>query len=152
MLVHETGSWRPDEPVRIAAASSSRELAVTVQRHNRVSTSVWALTPLVGWALWQSVVTPGNAGARLVQACWTIALFLPFGWLVAGARVTQGATGVLAALVWPTALTLALLGLPAALDIHPVRLTDWLLVIGAFGMGALLRRDKARLWSGGRAG
>jgi hypothetical protein len=152
MLVHETGSWRPDEPVRIAAASSSRELAVTVQRHNRVSTSVWALTPLVGWALWQSVVTPGNAGARLVQACWTIALFLPFGWLVAGARVTQGATGVLAALVWPTALTLALLGLPAALDIHPVRLTDWLLVIGAFGIGALLRRDKARLWSGGRAG
>ena len=150
VLVHETGAWSPDVPVRIVATLSSRTMAITTWRNGHAASSEWSLTPLVGWALWQSVIGPGHGGARLVHGGWIVVLFLPLGWLVTGTRVGRPVIGIDGSLLWPATMALALLLLPAAFGTHPTRLVDWLLVIGAYGTGALLRRDNAARQSGVR--
>ncbi|MCA2982490.1 VanZ family protein [Gemmatimonas sp.] len=151
VLVHETGVWSPDEPVHIAATSSSRTMAITTLRNGRATSSQWSVTPLVGWALWQSMIGPGHGGARLVHGGWIVVLFLPLGWLVTGTRPGRPVIGFDSSLLWPTTLALTLLLLPVAFGNPPVRLVDWLLVIGSYGTGTLLRRDNATRQSAGQA-
>ncbi|MCZ8011726.1 MAG: VanZ family protein [Gemmatimonas sp.] len=151
VLVHETGVWSPDEPVRIVATSSSRTMAITTLRNGRATSSQWSVTPLVGWALWQSMIGPGHGGARLVHGGWIVVLVLPLGWLVTGTRPGRPVIGFDSSLLWPTLLALTLLLLPVAFGNPPVRLVDWLLVIGSYGAGTLLRRDNATRQSAGQA-
>ena len=151
VLVHETGVRSPDVPVRIVATSSSRTMAITTWRNGHVTSSEWSLTPLVGWALWQSVIGPGHGGARLVHGGWIVVLVLPLGWLVTGTRPGRPVIGFDSSLLWPTLLALTLLLLPVAFGNPPVRLVDWLLVIGSYGAGTLLRRDNATRQSAGQA-
>jgi hypothetical protein len=131
-------------PLRISTVSSSARLALSAARDDREVSAELAMTPLIGWALWQSIVRPGDARAPLIHALWTLVLLLPLGWLVQGGHADRGFSGHALPVAGLAVLCGTLIALPSAFGIHPLRHVDWLLVIAGFASGAAWRRRYLR--------
>ena len=87
-----SGRWADSTPLRLHAEASASTLTLTLagmRAGDGPEHTVQArITPLLGWALLQSVVRPADPGAPLVQLAWILVLVVPLvrwgrllGWL-----------------------------------------------------------------------
>ena len=126
-------------PLTLHADASRAKLTLsTTTSANGPHLSVQSrLTPLLGWALLQSVVRPSDPGAAAVQLAWIFVLVVPlarWGRLLGWRWVTAG-MGVVGGNLMGGAL-IGGLGVPP-----PV---DWAMLLLAFGVGCLPWRRSLR--------
>jgi hypothetical protein len=122
-------AWSAPDTLRLSARSADFEGVRSM-----------ALTPLIGWALIQTVFAIGGDGELLAHICWIAALMMPIGWwgMQAGTRSWQ-VLGISAA--WTVAGAMAS---PWWFGVAPVGMWDWVLLAGCLAAGAGAGRGAAR--------
>ena len=99
-----------------------------------------ALTPVIGWALIQTVFSIGGEFELLAHVCWIAVLMVPIGWwgIQAGAR-SWGVLGI--AMLW---LWVGATAMPRFFGVAPVGVRDWALMMGLLAAGAVAGRVATR--------
>ncbi|QJR36232.1 hypothetical protein [Gemmatimonas groenlandica] len=121
-------AWSAPDTLRLSATSA----AFTGSR-------AVALTPVIGWALIQTVFAIGGSFALLAHVCWLAALMVPIGWwgIQAGARSWR-VLGI--AMLW---LWVGAAAMPRFFGVAPVGMRDWLLMMALLAAGAAAGRYAA---------
>ncbi len=106
-----------------------------------------ALTPVIGWALIQTVFSIGGDFEILAHICWLAALIMPIGWW--GIQAGAWRWRVLGmAMVW---LWLGAAAMPRAYGVAPVSVRDWVVMTGLLvAGGAVAVAVAGRLTAGDR--
>ncbi len=115
-------AWSAPDTLRLSATSA----AFTGSR-------AMALTPVIGWALIQTVFSIGGTFELLAHVCWLAALMMPIGWwgVQAGPRSTR-VLGI--AMLW---LWVGAAAMPRFFGVAPVGARDWMLMMGLLAAGAV---------------
>jgi hypothetical protein len=127
-------------PLVLEAWSAPDTLRVSARSADFEGVRSMALTPLIGWALIQTVFAIGRDFELMAHICWIAALMMPIGWwgMQAGTRSWQ-VLGISAA--WTVAGAMAS---PWWLGVAPVGMWDWVLLAGCLAAGAGAGRAAAR--------
>lgn len=123
-------AWSAPDTLRLSATSA----AFTGSR-------AMALTPVIGWALIQTVFSMGGTFELLAHVCWLAALMVPIGWwgIQAGARSGR-VLGI--AMLW---LWVGAAAMPRFFGVAPVGVRDWLLMMALLAAGAAAGRYAVRM-------
>ncbi|WP_373067890.1 VanZ family protein [Gemmatimonas sp.] len=118
-------AWIAPDTLRLSARSAAFS-----------GTRSMALTPLLGWALIQTVFSIGGDFELLAHICWIAVLMVPIGWW--GIQALTRRWRVLAiALLW---LAVSAAAMPRVFGVAPVGGRDWVLMIGLLAVGAAAGR------------
>ena len=122
-------AWSAPDTLRLSARSAAFTGARSV-----------ALTPVIGWALIQTVFSIGGEFELLAHVCWIAVLMVPIGWwgIQAGAR-SWGVLGI--AMLW---LWVGATAMPRFFGVAPVGVRDWALMLGLLAAGAVAGRVATR--------
>ena len=122
-------AWSAPDTLRLSARSAAFTGARSV-----------ALTPVIGWALIQTVFSIGGEFELLAHVCWIAVLMVPVGWwgIQAGAR-SWGVLGI--AMLW---LWVGATAMPRFFGVAPVGVRDWALMLGLLAAGAVAGRVATR--------
>jgi hypothetical protein len=138
------GAWgdlqRDARPVTVHAFASGERLRLEAFPSGAATPAAHAelrLTPALGWALLQPAVTVQSPWALLVLCGWLGLLAGPLGWWSAHASRTAVTLG--AVLVVGSAVLSPVLG-----AVHPLRVSEWVMLAGAYVTGALLALHRLR--------
>ncbi|WP_411279849.1 VanZ family protein [Gemmatimonas sp.] len=127
-------------PVVLEAWSAPDTLRLSAQSDAFNGTRAIALTPVIGWALIQTVFEIGGDFALLAHICWIAALMVPIGWwgIQAAARRWRA---LAIAVLW---IGVGATAMPRLFGVAPVSGRDWLLMVGLLAAGAAAGRAVAR--------
>jgi hypothetical protein len=118
-------AWSTPDTLRLSATSA----AFTGSRAT-------ALTPVIGWALIQTVFSIGGDFELLAHICWLAALMMPIGWWGIQATARSGrALGI--AMLW---LWVGAAAMPRVFGVAPIGARDWLLMMALLAAGAAAGR------------
>ncbi len=120
-------------PVVLQAWSAPDTLRLSARSAAFTGSRAMALTPVIGWALIQTVFSVGGDFELLAHFCWIAALMVPIGWwgIQAAARSWR-VLGI--ALLW---LWVGATAMPRMFGVAPVGGRDWLLMLGLLAAGAV---------------
>jgi len=123
-------------PVVLEAWSAPDTLRLSARSAAFSGTRSIALTPLIGWALIQTVFEIDGTFELLAHVCWIAALMVPIGWW--GMQATARRGRVLGmAVVW---LWVGAAAMPRVYGVAPVGGWDWLLMAALLAVGAAAGR------------
>ena len=118
-------AWSAPDTLRLSATSAAFTGASSV-----------ALTPVIGWALIQTVFSIGGDFELLAHICWLAALMMPIGWWGIQATARSGrALGI--AMLW---LWMGAAAMPRVFGVAPIGARDWLLMMALLAAGAAAGR------------
>ena len=118
-------AWSAPDTLRLSATSTAFTGASSV-----------ALTPVIGWALIQTVFSIGGDFELLAHICWLAALMMPIGWWGIQATARSGrALGI--AMLW---LWMGAAAMPRVFGVAPIGARDWLLMMALLAAGAAAGR------------
>ena len=118
-------AWSAPDTLRLSATSTAFTGASSV-----------ALTPVIGWALIQTVFSIGGDFELLAHICWLAALMMPIGWWGIQATARSGrALGI--AMLW---LWVGAAAMPRVFGVAPIGARDWLLMMALLAAGAAAGR------------
>jgi hypothetical protein len=121
--------WSAPDTLRLSATSA----AFTGSR-------AMALTPVIGWALIQTVFAIGGNFELLAHMCWLAALMMPIGWWGIQAAARSGrALGV--AMLW---LWVGAAAMPRVFAVAPIGARDWVIMMALLAAGAAAGRYAGR--------
>ena len=121
-------AWSAPDTLRLSATSA----AFTGSR-------AMALTPVIGWALIQTVFSSGGDFELLAHICWLAALMMPIGWWGIQATARSGrALGI--AMLW---LWVGAAAMPRAFGVAPIGARDWVIMMALLAAGAAAGRYAA---------
>ncbi|MDQ8160992.1 MAG: VanZ family protein [Gemmatimonadota bacterium] len=121
-------------PLVLEAWSAPDTLRLTATWAEFQESRTLALTPVIGWALIQTVFDLGGAFELLAHICWLTALMMPVGWW--GIQASPRRWRVLGvAVVWLWAGAAAM---PRVFGVAPVSARDWALMAACLAAGAAL--------------
>ncbi len=122
-------AWSAPDTLRLSATSA----AFTEAR-------AMALTPVIGWALIQTVFSIGGTFELLAHICWLAALMMPIGWWGIQAAARSGrALGV--AMLW---LWVGAAAMPRFFGVAPIGARDWVIMMALLASGAVAARSAMR--------
>jgi hypothetical protein len=118
-------AWSAPDTLRLSATSAAFTGASSV-----------ALTPVIGWALIQTVFSIRGDFELLAHICWLAALMMPIGWWGIQAAARSGrALGI--AMLW---LWVGATAMPRVFGVAPIGARDWLLMMALLAAGAAAGR------------
>ncbi len=121
-------AWSAPDTLRLSATSA----AFTGSR-------AMALTPVIGWALIQTVFSIGGDFELLAHICWLAALMMPIGWWGTQAMARSGrALGI--AMLW---LWVGAAAMPRVFGVAPIGARDWVIMMALLAAGAAAGRYAA---------
>lgn len=122
-------SWSAPDTLRLSARSA----AYTGSR-------AIALTPVIGWALIQTIFSIGGSFELLAHVCWLAALMVPIGWwgIQVGARSGR-VLGIAMLGLWVGAAAM-----PRVFGVAPIGGRDWVLMMALLAAGAAAGRVSTR--------
>jgi hypothetical protein len=121
-------------PLVLEAWSAPDTLRLTATWAEFQGSRTLALTPVIGWALIQTVFDLGGAFELLAHICWLAALMMPVGWWGMQASTRRWRVlGVAAVWLWAGAAAM-----PRVFGVAPVSARDWALMAACLGAGAAL--------------
>jgi len=127
-------AWSAPDTLRLSARSAAF-----------IGTRSVALTPLIGWALIQTIFGIGGKFELLAHVCWIAALMMPIGWWGVQATARSGRVlGTTVVWLWVGAATM-----PRFFGVAPLGGRDWLLMLGLLAVGAAAGRIARRADSAG---
>ena len=123
-------------PVVLEVWSAPDTLRLSARWAAFAGTRSVALTPVIGWALIQTVFSIGGDFELLAHICWLAALIMPIGWwgIQAGAWRWR-VLGI--AMVW---VGVGVSAMPRAFGVAPVSVRDWVVMAGLLAAGAVAGR------------
>jgi hypothetical protein len=127
-------------PVVLEAWSAPDTLRLSATSAAFTGSQAMALTPLIGWALIQTVFGIGGSFELLAHICWLAVLMMPIGWwgIQAGARSGR-ALGV--AMLW---LWVGSAAMPRLFGVAPIGARDWVIMMALLAAGAAAGRYAAK--------
>jgi len=123
-------------PVVLEAWSAPDTLRLSARSDAFIGTRAIALTPVIGWALIQTVFEMGGDFELLAHICWIAALMVPIGWWGIQAAARRWRVLGIAAL-W---IVVGAAAMPRLFGVAPVGPRDWLLMLGLLAAGAAAGR------------
>ncbi|WP_310569699.1 VanZ family protein [Gemmatimonas sp.] len=122
-------AWSAPDTLRLSATSA----AFTGSR-------AMALTPVIGWALIQTVFSIGGNFELLAHICWLAALMVPIGWWGIQAAARSGRVlGI--AMLW---LWVGAAAMPRFFGVAPIGARDWVIMMALLAAGAAAGRYAVR--------
>ena len=127
-------------PVVLEAWSAPDTLRLSATSAAFTGSQAMALTPVIGWALIQTVFAIGGSFELLAHVCWLAVLMMPIGWwgIQAGARSGR-ALGV--AMLW---LWVGSAAMPRLFGVAPIGARDWVIMMALLAAGAAVGRYAAK--------
>jgi len=114
-------AWSAPDTLRLSATSAAFS-----------GTREMALTPVIGWALIQTVFTMGGTFELFAHLCWLAALMMPIGWWGIQAAARSGRVlGI--AMLW---LWVGAAAMPRLFGVAPIGGRDWVIMMALLAAGA----------------
>ncbi len=114
-------AWSAPDTLRLSATSAAF-----------TGTRAMALTPVIGWALIQTVFAMGGTFELFAHLCWLAALMMPIGWWGIQAAARSGRVlGI--AMLW---LWVGAAAMPRFFGVAPIGGRDWVIMMALLAAGA----------------
>ena len=127
-------------PVVLEAWSAPDTLRLSATSAAFTGSHVIALTPVIGWALIQTVFAIGGNFELLAHICWLAALMMPIGWWGIQAAARSGRVlGI--AMLW---LWVGAAAMPRFFGVAPIGARDWVIMMALLAAGAAAGRYAVR--------
>jgi len=123
-------------PVVLEAWSAPDTLRLSATSAAFAGARAMALTPVIGWALIQSVFAMGGAFELFAHLCWLAALMMPIGWWGIQS-VTRSGRVLGIAMLW---LWVGAAAMPRFFGVAPIGGRDWGIMMALLAAGAAAGR------------